>query len=424
MLNNKNVILVKPVRLWNELVFDINILNRGEVRMDFREYSYADEAVEGIDPEEEFSKETGPNDISRIMERKLYTNRSDKSLTDLVRMIDNGDLQLQPDYQRGYVWTNKQASKFIESILMGIPVPTIFFSENFDGTFEVIDGQQRLTALHKFWNNQLKLGWLETLTEFNGTKFDDLKSDFPVQRRILENSRSMSVVVLEKESSRDVKYDVFQRINEGAIKLSPQELRNVIYRGELVTSIERLATDSSIGFARLFKANSQAVLRKSNQEILVRMLAIQELTYISEEKLKLDSRYNGRLNSAIIEFMEKYRNDATKISEIEQEFKRVMENVYNLFGSESFKLPSEKIDGSFTVMPVLNKTMAEFIYILFVNIPNENVLTLGKSFVKEAIYQEVYENIELFQRATGNTSTLTKRIGIVNDLLNRFSRGK
>ena len=87
--------------------------------------------------------------------RKLYVDKVDKSTSDLFRMIVEGELNLQPNYQRKFVWDKKTMSKFIESLLLSIPIPTIFLAENNDDTFEVIDGQQRLTTIFAFMKSKL-----------------------------------------------------------------------------------------------------------------------------------------------------------------------------------------------------------------------------------------------------------------------------
>ena len=81
----------------------------------------------------------------------------DKSTSDIIRMITEGELILQPDYQRKFVWNEKTQSQFIESLLLSIPIPTIFLAENDDDTLEVIDGQQRLTTVYSF----ISLSWMK-----------------------------------------------------------------------------------------------------------------------------------------------------------------------------------------------------------------------------------------------------------------------
>lgn len=124
--------------------------------------------------------------------RKLYIDKVDKSTSDIFRMIKEKELNLQPNYQRRLVWDKKTMSKFIESLLLSIPIPTIFLAENDNDTYEVIDGQQRLTTIFAFMKSnlndndmeelpeylkdvqQLTLSGLETLKSYNKFKYEDL----------------------------------------------------------------------------------------------------------------------------------------------------------------------------------------------------------------------------------------------------------
>lgn len=370
-------------------------------------------------------------EADNLLNRELYTDKSDRALADIVRMIKEGDLILQPDFQRDYIWNKKQASKFIESLLLGIPVPTIFLSENEDSTFEVIDGQQRLTSLSLFWTGKLALTGLTTLAEYNGKKYVDLNSDI---QRMLSNSRTMSVIILQKQSSRDVKFDVFQRINEGATKLSPQELRNVIYRGKLVDKVKELSDIQSYKsqFGRV------TVARRTHQEIILRMLSINELVTYQDAGFSLDKKYNGRINSTIISFLDKYRNSSQEIEKFANQFISNYENIYKVFGNDTFKLPNvpessnannsnqpdnlDKNKEIITVSGIINRTFAEFIYILFNHANfNSSATTEKIALTKKIIYRSVISNIGLFQRATGNTSNLQSRLLLITSLIEELT---
>lgn len=362
---------------------------------------------------EEIAEEIANDDerISSIADRKLLTEKSDRSLPDLVRMINSGSLNLSPKYQRYFVWKELQQSKFIESILLGIPVPTIFISENQNSTFEVVDGQQRLTTIKKFWNNDLRLKGLSTLTEFNGVIFSDLDE---TTKNLLENTRTMSVVSILKDSSPEIKFDIFQRINEGAIKLSPQELRNVIYRGPIIDLLEELSEMEM--FSKLFNSKSNTVLRKQHQEIILRMLSVDDMTFLSGNELVLRPEYNGRLDSAMSRFLEKYRYDEVEIARLRSEFINTMNKIDSVLEDRHifrvYSLVKETKN-------LISKPLAEFEYILFKNLSEEVINTnlkmlpesLGKIFDSE-------EDLVLFQRATANKDTVLRRIDIINDIMN------
>lgn len=166
-----------------------------------------------IDLEEEIEEEIEQDiDLNQNEKRKLYVDKVDKSTSDLFRMIIEGELNLQPPYQREFVWDQKTMSKFIESLLLSIPIPTIFLAENDDDTFEVIDGQQRLTTIVAFMKSKLSdneieklpeklkrlniliLNGLETLKQFNKKSYEDL---IEMQRKF--NNVSLPVVIVKKD---------------------------------------------------------------------------------------------------------------------------------------------------------------------------------------------------------------------------------
>lgn len=173
-----------------------------------------------IDLEMETESEVELNEDDK---RKLYVDKVDKSTSDLFRMIVEGELNLQPDYQRKFVWDKRTMSKFVESLLLSIPIPTIFLAENGDDTFEVIDGQQRLTTIFSFMKSKLVaneieklptnlrdldilvLNGLETLKQFNKKNYYDMVE---MQRKF--NNVSLPVVIIKKIQQKILNTIYFQ----------------------------------------------------------------------------------------------------------------------------------------------------------------------------------------------------------------------
>lgn len=162
-------------------------------------------------------------------QRILRTQAYDKSISDIVSMIKDGDVVLNPDYQRSYLWDNKKASLLVESILLNVPIPVIYVAEEDDSKWAVVDGLQRLNSLRRFFDNEFKLTGLEVLSELKGLQFSTLN---PKAARLLKNG-ILRIILIFKESNPEIKYDIFMRLNRGSIKLSEQELRNCLYLGKL-----------------------------------------------------------------------------------------------------------------------------------------------------------------------------------------------
>ena len=180
----------------------------------------------------------------------VFTNKKDYTISQIAEMIRDGEINPQPDYQREYVYDNKKASLLVESALMNIPIPIIYLSEEDDGTYEVIDGQQRIKSFFRYLNNDfaLKLEPNSPFYHLNGLKFEKLEKSL---QRKYKNS-SLSVIVILKQS-KDLKYDIFERLNQGAVSLKPQEIRNCIYRGSLNTMLKETVSENLKELSELFK---------------------------------------------------------------------------------------------------------------------------------------------------------------------------
>jgi len=204
--------------------------------------------------------------------RRVYADKSDRSIYELFRKFQRGDLILDPEFQRRYVWDNKKASLLIESVLLEVPIPVIYLAEEDNGKFIVIDGQQRLRSF-RFLNNEFKLRGLSVLSELNGKYFKDL--DKEKQRKIEDTT--LRVIEIRKESHPDVKFEIFERLNVGAVKLNDQELRNCIYRGRYNDLIKELAEDKDFLFLLGLREPHK---RMYDRELVLHFLAFYNQTYL------------------------------------------------------------------------------------------------------------------------------------------------
>lgn len=172
-------------------------------------------------------------------------------------LITDGDgVNLRPEYQRRLRWSNQQKSLLIESLLLNVPVPPVFFYENELARYEVMDGQQRLNAIKEFLNNEFSLRGLQIISSLNGKTYTKLP---PKVKRSLDRA-SISAIVLLQESQGKIKkagssrfYElrrfVFERLNTGGKRLSAQEIRNAIYGGhfnDLIVELSRHDTFTRI----------------------------------------------------------------------------------------------------------------------------------------------------------------------------------
>src|SRR3989344_5854675 len=171
-------------------------------------------------------------------DKRVITQKNEPEVRSICEKLDRKKMIANPDFQRSYVWDNKPIikSRLIESILLDVPIPVIYTAETEDGKEEVIDGQQRVLTFYHFRHNKFPLRNLTILKELNGKKFEDLPEE--LQDKFL--SRGISVIKILAQSQKDIKFEIFVRLNRGSVKLSEQELRNCIYRGNFNDLIKEL----------------------------------------------------------------------------------------------------------------------------------------------------------------------------------------
>lgn len=229
-------------------------------------------------------------------------------------------LKLDPDFQRKYKWDKEgweRASRFIESCLMRIPLPACYFAEKEDGTHLVIDGVQRLTTIEKFFNDEFALEGLTAFDELEGKKFSELGN----YRAELE-STTIRCIILRKENPESLIQEIFSRLNQGAVKLSDQEIRHAIYPGSLNNLLLELAKTPAIAnFGNSTKDS------REGEELVLRFFALQDDLV----------GYEGRLSR----FLDSYMRDNAKASDIKlkklkMSFESTLGICHQIFGETAF----------------------------------------------------------------------------------------
>ncbi|MFJ3314192.1 DUF262 domain-containing protein [Herbaspirillum huttiense] len=289
--------------------------------------------IENLDDDAEIEfedqSETEESDIDEIPKEKriLRTQAYDKSVSDLISMMDE-DIRLDPHYQRSYIWDNKKASLLVESILLNVPIPVVYVEEDEESRWNVVDGLQRLNSLKRFFNNEFKLSGLEVLPELNRLQYSTLP---PKAQRILKNG-ILRIIVILQESHPEIKYDIFLRLNRGAVRLNEQELRNCLYRGSLNDFIKELREDekfqSVLGLERPHP-------RFVDAELLLRAVALVDTFDIESGLLR---GYPGKMKS----FLNSYMNDnkhvgSEKLKELKEVFLSCLNCSIAVFGEKAFR---------------------------------------------------------------------------------------
>lgn len=181
-------------------------------------------------------------------EIRIVTEQARYPINTIAGIVEDSAYRLSPEYQRRHRWRPDRQSRLIESLIMNVPIPPIFLYEYDYSKYEVMDGLQRLTAIHDFYRDKFELTDLTEWVELNGKKYSELPSKIKegIDRRYL------SSVILLKETARNegdalrLKQLVFERINSGGVRLSDQESRNAIFDGPLNQACIRLSRNRSL----------------------------------------------------------------------------------------------------------------------------------------------------------------------------------
>ncbi|MBB4758083.1 hypothetical protein XarjCFBP7653_17270 [Xanthomonas arboricola] len=229
-------------------------------------------------------------------------------------------LTLDPDFQRKYKWDKEgweRASRFIESCLMRIPLPACYFAEKEDGSHLVIDGVQRLTTVEKFFNDEFALEGMTAFQELEGKKFSELGA----YRSELE-ATTIRCIVLRKENPENLIQEIFSRLNQGAVKLSDQEIRHAIYPGSLNNLLISLAKTPVIaGFGNTQKDS------REGEELVLRFFALQDDL----------ASYEGRLYRFLDGYMRTNANlPENKIRKLHVTFNRTLSICQQIFENAVF----------------------------------------------------------------------------------------
>jgi len=278
-------------------------------------------------------KETFFDDSVYPANIKFSTEHS--SVYELKRQFeDRKQIDMTPSYQRQYVWSQKQKSELIESILMGIPLPIMYFFENSKGMYQVVDGKQRLSSLFDFINNKYSLSDLTILRGLKGKKFKELEAS----QQVKIEDHKIFVNVIQFPTPDRVKFDIFDRVNRGGSRLNNQEMRNAIYQGKATFLLERLTKNPYF-----LKATDHAVKSKvmKDRYVINRMIAF----YLWQKKKLIDIRTGEIIEykSDIDDFLGKTltlinKMDDSQIDNIEKIFEKSIKRCYEILGVNAFRV--------------------------------------------------------------------------------------
>lgn len=275
-------------------------------------------------------------DFLNKKQRELITSTVDYNLESLSQLINKRTIDLSPKYQRRFRWDEIRKSKLIESFLMNVPIPPIFLNEDDYGKYSIIDGKQRLSAINEYLSGKLTLIGLDVFKDLNGLNFFDLPIEFQNSLKIRANLRA---IIILRQSDKDIKYEVFQRLNTGGVRLNAQEIRNSAFPSKLNDKILELSEGRS--FHKMLgiksKTSSRIYQEMFDAELVLRFFALKDSW----------SNYSGGFKKIFDSFLD--NNQSMKENEVERlanDFVETLAIVETVFG----------FDGSFRRwIPTTNK---------------------------------------------------------------------
>ena len=270
--------------------------------------------------------------------RNIKIDRVQFSIFELKRRYDKGLICLDPDFQRNEVWSTRQKSELIESVVMGIPLPLIYLAETMEGKLVIVDGRQRLTTFFRYLDNEFSINGLKIMTELNACKFRDLENDAKKSKYATEIEDFQLVIQIIKYPTPDrVRFD---RVNRGGTPLNNQEMRNALYQGAATRLLNELAASEVFKEAT---GHSVSPLHMKDKYIILRALSF----YLwKKDILKKKNGETVVYRSDIEEFLGysmEYLNwvDDTSREELKDLFLKVMKRCYDKLGEDAFRIPTD-----------------------------------------------------------------------------------
>lgn len=260
--------------------------------------------------------------------REVKTDKLDLPVETLHTWVKRGKMELQPEFQRKFVWNKAKASHLIESLILEIPIPVIYVAEDAKKMYEVVDGQQRLTSICSYLDGKFpdgddfKLSGLQVLKELNGKALKSLTNEY--QEKIL--GATLRLIVIERESDPDVKFEVFKRLNLGAMQLNDQELRNCVMRGSYNDLLKDLSSNRHL---LKIMGLDEPHYRMKDRELILRFFAMWRNTHL---------KYKGPMKQFLNREMETYRNAAeSELIKMRKVFEKSIEMAFAVFGNQAFR---------------------------------------------------------------------------------------
>lgn len=260
-----------------------------------------------------------------ISEDDLIIQSSDMALMNISSLASTGALDLSPRFQRRNRWDRERQSQLIESFILNVPVPPIYLAEEDRGEYAVIDGKQRLTAIHQYLDGSFGLTGMLLRPDLEGFRFDELIPE--VSRPLM--MRPLRTVIILRSTPDWVKHEVFLRLNRGGQPLNSQEIRNVAFAGPLNDLFINLATHPFL--------RQQLKIRNDDSPAYANMLDVESVTRFFALADQWEA-FGGSFRGALDQYMlENYTLGPSAVRVHEKRFNRAISACESIWGNLAFK---------------------------------------------------------------------------------------
>lgn len=344
---------------------------------------------------------------------EVRVEKAQYSTMHLKRLVEERkELVIAPDFQRNDVWSAKQSAELVESILMGIPIPTIYLFEMKDGTKQVVDGRQRISAILNFLNNKFSLKDLKILPQCNGKKFSELDSKM---QGIFEDYQ-LSFYIIQPPTPERVKYDIFDRVNRGGTRLTNQEMRNALYKGRSTVMLKELAASPVFLNATGGGISSK---RMKDQYIILRSIAFYLLKKKQDKVLEENGEsieYKSDMDDFLAKTMIFLNEKASKnlLEDCKNTFCRAMDNCFQVLGRDAFRFDSESGNRRPINMPLFEVLMYVF---------SDNRLMEDVDYTKKELenFKRKFDHQQMFSGNVDSTIILNERYDLAEKLIKQIN---
>lgn len=328
----------------NEVKKGYNIIeSENNIKQQFIENLFAldilkqEDEIDGFEHTHNYVEEEEEVDSDPYDPKLIRVDPKNFPIEQVEGMIQIGDMDISPEFQREFVWNDiTRKSRLIESLLLRIPLPMFYVSQNTEGIFSVVDGIQRLNVIHSFMNNEFRLKNLEYLKDCEGKWYmaEGKAPSHSLQpiyvRRIKQTQLYFNVI--DPQTPEKVKFDIFKRINTGGKSLNAQEIRNCLANKSTRDFISKLS-----GTEEFLKATRGSIssIRMADKEIILRFIAF----YLLDNLIINKKEYRGGMDTFLdeaLEFLNKVK-DYQLFYEIESAFVKAMKNAFILFDDRAFR---------------------------------------------------------------------------------------